>query len=319
MFLDVVRVVGGLTALYFGGNWLVRGASRLATSFGVSSLVVGMTVVAFGTSAPELLVAIGAVFHGAPGIALGNVIGSNIANIGLILGVTGMMLPIAVYWQLIRIEIPLMIAITLLTYALVLDGMLGFLDGIILLIALVVFNTFVMMRAAHDRKEIQTELKQFGEAENLTTPITNRLFEFAVLVGGIATLAIGAKLTVGGAAHIASHLGVSDVVIGLTLVAFGTSLPELAASVSAALRNESDIAVGNVIGSNITNLLLILGVTSSLRPIPVAQGTIRFEFPVMIAFSVLLLPFSSNRILGRAEASVFLMAYVIFMAILFVV
>jgi cation:H+ antiporter len=316
MLYDAGLVILGLVGLFVGGEWLVRSAARLARSFGVSSLVIGLTVVAFGTSVPELLVSIDAALRGSSDIALGNVIGSNIANIGLILGLTGLIAPIAVDWSLIKREIPLMIAISFAVYLLALDGEISALDGLIMGVGFIAFNAYSYLAAKADRREISHELNEFQELEGLKGKV-NRLQELGRLVIAIALLMLGAQWTVTGAVSIARSFGVSELIIGITLVAFGTSLPELATSIMAALRRESDIAIGNVIGSNIANLLAILGITAIVRPIPVAPGLLAFELLVMIGFAALLLPFVFRRVLRRPSAVFLFAGYAGFIALSF--
>ena len=321
--MDIVQNLGlilvGLAGLFFGGNWLVDGASRVAQKLGVPPLIVGLTVVAFGTSMPELMVSVRAALSGSSGIALGNVVGSNIANIGLILGLTGLVLPITVKVRMVRREIPLMIGVTLLGYILIFDRLVGRLDGIILLLGFIAFNGgmlwFTLRRSDEEKAE---DLAAGGDSH---PDEINTSLEVGRLLVGIVVLLIGAESTVRGATAIASQLGVPDVVIGLTLVAFGTSLPELAASLVAAFRKQSDIAVGNVVGSNIANLLLILGATSVITPIPVNDagtfmpysfGVLSFDYPLMLAFAVLVMPFALDRVLNRIESGFFLLTYMVF-------
>jgi len=315
--MDFIFIVIGLVGLYFGGEWLVRGASRTALSFAVSPLIIGLTIVALGTSAPELLVSIQAATQGASGIALGNVIGSNIANIGLILGLTGLVHPIAVKETLVRREIPTMIVITLFASLLILDGSVSRLDGILLLFGFIVFNLFFYFIAKQEHDEHEAEMEASGEEDEADS--INLTLELGRIVIGIAFLVIGANLLVTGASNIAREIGISDLVIGLTMVAFGTSLPELAASLTAALKGESDLAVGNVIGSNVANLLLVLGATAVILPFDV-QGELGIvEFVAMIGFSVMLFPFARNKMLSRNESALFLGAYLAFVAYSFIV
>ncbi len=319
ILMNIGLVALGLTGLFFGGNWLVNSSSRIARALGVAPIIVGLTVVSFGTSAPEFMVSVRAALSGSSGIALGNVVGSNIANVGLILGITGLIAPIAVRISLVRREIPLMILITALVYGFMLDGELERFDGAFLLLGFIIFNAgmlyFTINRSDEDKAA--DEAVPVNVAENGT----NMPLQWGILVGGILVLLVGAELTVRGATTIAQSLGVPDVVIGLTLVAFGTSLPELAASVIAALNGESDIAVGNVIGSNIANLLLILGATSLISPIliedpgifrPYVRGMLSFDYMVMFGFALLVLPFVLDRTLSRIESGLFLTAYAAF-------
>jgi cation:H+ antiporter len=321
IFLNIGYIFLGLLGLFFGGNWLVDGASRIAKQLGVPPLIVGLTIVAFGTSAPELMVSVRAALSGASGIALGNVVGSNIANVGLILGITGIITPITVKITLVRREIPIMIAISVLGYLFLLDSEIGKLDGAVLLLGFIAFNAvmvYLTVSRSAEQKAADTALSGNDAANAVNLPL-----EFGRLLLGLVVLLVGAEFTVRGATNIAASLGVPEVVIGLTLVAFGTSLPELAASMVAAFRGQSDIAVGSVIGSNIANLLLILGTTSVISPIPIAEpgsfapyqaGMISFNYPLMIVFAFMMLPFALDRMLNRVESGVFLAIYVAFIA-----
>lgn len=307
---NIVLVLIGLAGLFFGGNWLVRGASNIAISFGVSKLIIALTFVAVGTSVPELLVSIKAALDGFSDLSIGNVVGSNIANIGLILGFTGLVAPIAVQAIMVKREIPIMILFTLFTSILILDGEISRVDGLLLLFSFAGFNTMFYVLAKREQDEANRLLADLDD----TPPPDemNRLQEIAYLVAGVALLVVGAQFMVTGAVNLARIAGISELVIGVTMVAFGTSLPELAASITAALKGESDIAIGNVVGSNIANLLLILGTTAFLRPIPVNTSMVQVEFLVMIAFAILLLPFAWRRTLGRRESALFLGAYFAF-------
>ena len=314
MLLDIVYIIIGIIGLVWGGTWLVTGASRLAESFGIPRLIVGLTIVAFGTSSPELLVNLSAVLNGSTDLALGNVLGSNISNIGVILGISGLLVPIMVQSSLIRREIPIMIGVAILAYLLSLDNQLGQLDGIILLICFVVFNALMIWIALQDKTVAHApDVSEFTTQEIKSV---NRALEAGRLVAGLIILVIGANLTVTGAINIATALGVSQLIIGVTLVALGTSLPELMASLIAAMRKESDLAIGNVVGSNIMNVLLILGSTASISPVNVPTSVLQFDFLVMIAFSVVLLPLAwTNQKLARWECGAFLVGYVAFVIV----
>jgi cation:H+ antiporter len=312
MIENLLGLALGLVGLFLGGQWLVTGASRLARSLGISALIVGLTVVAMGTSAPELLVSIDASLRGSPDIAVGNVVGSNIANIGLILGISGLIYPISVHVGLLRREIPIMIVVTLAAFVIFLDGMVSQVEGLLLVGGLIAFLAFMVVSA---RKEQKVD-HHIPEDEDIIPPASiNRVRELIRLVVGLVVLIIGAQLTVDNAVVMARAWGVSELIIGVTLVAVGTSLPELVTSVMAALRKESDIAIGNVVGSNIFNVLAILGITTFIQPIPVAGQIVRFDGLVMIAFAVLLLPFVMNRRLSRREAMIFLSAYIVYIIV----
>lgn len=309
MGFDILLILFGLAGLYFGGEWLVTGASRLALRFKIPAIIIGLTIVAVGTSAPELFVSIRAVLGGSQGLSLGNVIGSNIANIGLILGLSGTISVIAVEKTLIRREIPILIFITLFATVLILDGQLNRIDGIMLLLGFVAFNYFFYYISQNTDEDLDIDapddedLKEKGSV----------WVDVAYIVSGSVLLIIGSELMVLGATNFAATIGVSDLVIGVTVVAFGTSLPELATSLTAIMKHEDDIAIGNVIGSNVANLLLVLGATSTISTINVGNTDLSIvEYVVMLAFTVILLPFARNKQLVRWESAVLLGAYIAF-------
>lgn len=309
MLFDAALLLAGLIALFYGGNWLVRGASNLAMSFGVSVLVIALTFVAIGTSMPELLVSIQAALIGKSDLAIGNVIGSNIANIGLILGATGLIAPLSVKAILLRREIPIMIFFSIGAFALTLDGGIDRLDGAVLLLGFVGFNA-MLYRLAKNEQDQRDRL--MADLDETPRPDHKRGSDFIRLLLGILTLVFGARMMVEGAVNLARLIGVSELVIAITLVAFGTSLPELAASLTAAYHRETDLAIGNIVGSNIANLLLILGLTAFVQPISVQNADAGLEFLVMIAFAVLLMPFLRHERLGRLQAASLLCAYIAF-------
>ncbi len=297
----------GIGLLPLGADLLVRGASRIATRFGISPLVVGLTVVAFGTSAPELAVSVQSAFAGSTSLALGNVVGSNILNVLLILGLSAVVAPLVVHRQLVRIDVPLVIVASLATWALASDGHIGRLDGILLFASAVAYVGF----------SIHLSRRNGGGNNAETAPETEGppgLGEnLALLAGGLVLLVFGARWLVAGAVEIAHLLGLSDLVIGLTVVAVGTSLPELATSVVAGMRGERDIAVGNVVGSNLFNLLVVLGLTSIVAPhgVEVSPAAFSFDIPVMTAVAVACLPiFARGHLIGRWEGWLFLGYYI---------
>ncbi|MFP4322994.1 MAG: calcium/sodium antiporter [Anaerolineales bacterium] len=316
MLLDSLLVLLGFVGLVFGADHLVKGAARLADRFGISALVIGLTVVAFGTSMPELVISLTAVLAGSGDIAVGNVIGSNFFNIALILGAAGIIFPIAIDSQLVQRDLPIMIGITLLAYFFaatnerIAQG-----EGAILFACVIAF-TWLSYRLARDEPDA---VQQEGVAAEggLLSDNTQVWREALRVVFGIILVVIGANLTVEGATGLARAAGISERVIGLTLVAAGTSLPELATSVVAALRKAPDIAIGNVIGSNIFNLTSILGLTALVQPIPVSADFLRLDFPIMIGISLLLVPLFADRKLQRAEAGLFLGLFVGYMGFLF--
>lgn len=316
MILNVVYFALGLLALYFGAEWLVGGAARIARRFGTSPLVIGLTVVAFGSSAPELLVGVVASVQGQSPVVLGNVVGSNILNIALILGVAALVRPLRVGMRILSREAPLMVFITLAVALMMVDGALGRPDGLILLAGFTAFIWFVLRAAQQEPTEVAAEYSHYEEAER-GRPTGGVTRDVVLLVVGLVGLIVGAQLLLMSAIFFARLLGVSEIVIGLTVVAIGTSLPELATCVVAALRSESDIALGNAVGSNIFNLLSILGVAALIRPIPVGPEPLEFEVPAMLLFAVLLVPLAwRGRVLGRISGSVLVMGYLVFTALL---
>ncbi len=314
MALQLFTLAGGLALLMVAASGLVRGASALALRFGLSPLIVGLTVVAFGTSAPELVVSVQAALAGAGGIAVGNVVGSNIANIGLILGVAALVRPLATDPSVLRRDLPVLLGATALAAALLYDREVVLWEGVVLVAALVAYLTWSIVAAT--RESIAPDASLPVSPEAVLSPEAPaggapgaawRDGLFVVL--GLGGLVLGADLFVGAATSLAEAAGVSNAVIGLTVVALGTSLPELATSVVAASRGEGDIAVGNVVGSNLFNLLGILGVAALVRPLA-APGLQVVDVAVMAAFALILLPMMlSGRRLGRAEASVLVAGY----------
>lgn len=309
-------LAAGLAMLLGGGNLLVRGASGIARSLNVSPLVIGLTVVAFGTSAPELVVNIAALIRGNDGLAFGNVIGSNISNIGLILGLTALVSPLRVTGVVIVREIPMMILVALVAVITGIDGVFTAAadsfsrpDGLILLLLLVVFIFYNVKDALRRRRSEEEYLVQVEE-HIPSRPKESMSIGGIMVLAGLGLLAAGGKLAVTGAVGLASALGVSDALIGLTVIAVGTSLPELATSMIAALKNEPELAVGNVVGSNIINLSLILGLVCTVSPVDVPAGG-RLDLVAMLLFSLILLPVSltSRRKITRIEGAALLSGY----------
>jgi cation:H+ antiporter len=317
--VSVVLVVAGLVGLYFGGEVLVRNASRLAGLLGVPPMAVGLTVVAFGTSAPELAATVVAAVRGAPAIAIGNVIGSNIANIGLILGLTALVYPLVTRWSFVRREVPFMVGATVVTMVLTLDGRLGALEGILLMAGLAAF-VLLAFRGGPPARAASWEHTADAPAPATVGPTAARSPVAALLLAlvGIGVLVAAAQALVVGAVDIAEGFGVSQRVIGLTLVAVGTSLPEMASSLVAAVRRETDIILGNVIGSNVFNLLCVLAIAALVRPMEVDVDTVRVDALVMLAFSVVVVPMVMTGLrLGRREGAVLLAGYVAYVVLLF--
>lgn len=306
--------IAGLVLLIVGAELLVRGASRLAAAFGVSPLVIGLTVVAVGTGSPEIAVSLRAAAAGQGDLTLGNVIGSNIFNVLAILGLTAILRPIVISEQLIRKDAPIMLGISLLTLLLALDGQLGKVDGAILLAGLVTYTVFALRQSKRESKEVQTEYAEEFSPKEPRTPRTF-LINATFIVGGLGLLLLGSNWLVDAAVQIARMLGVSELVIGLTIVAAGTSLPEVATSALAALKKESDIAVGNVVGSNIFNLLGVLGVASLGAPggILVSGEILRFDLLVMVFVALVTLPiFYIDSRISRLEGSLLFLYYILY-------
>ena len=307
--LAIIQLIAGFVLLYFGGDWLVNGGVALARRFRISSLVIGMTIVAFGTSAPELLVSMMSSIKGSAGIAMGNVIGSNIANIGLILGLTAMLCPIPTQNRKVSANGLVMILASVLVLVFSLNNGLSRAEGLILFAGIILF-TVISIRLGRTSKE-EFEPTADGQDKQMSV-----LAALLLIVLSCAMLAFGADFMVDGATSVAKALGVSDKVIGLTIVALGTSLPELAASVAAALKKEMDISIGNIIGSNIFNLMCVLGVSASIRPIPFDYMQYRMDFIIMMAFSagliILIQPWKAQGRLGRISGIIMFAAYAIY-------
>ncbi|MFP5410253.1 MAG: calcium/sodium antiporter [Gammaproteobacteria bacterium] len=306
----------GLVALITGAEALVRGASRLAVSWGISPLVVGLTVVAFGTSAPEMAVSVGAALAGSSDLAIGNVVGSNIANVLLILGLSALIAPLLVHEQIIRQEVPVMIGASLVVVAMALDGTIGRIEAGLLAVLVLAYTTFLVVQSRRASPETKDEY-----AREIPAAAWDRHWSVQVLLvlGGLGLLVLGAGWLVDAAVAVARVLGVSDLVIGLTVVAVGTSMPEIATSLIAALRGQRDIAVGNVIGSNVFNLLAVLGAAGlvSAGGLSVPDAARHFDLWVMLAVAFACLPIlMTGREIARWEGGVFLAYYAAYTAYL---
>ena len=314
MTTTILLFIAGLVILILGADLLLRGATRLAAALGISPLAIGLTIVAIGTASPEIAVSLQASVHGQADLTLGNVLGSNIFNILFILGMTAVVAPIVISEQLIRLDAPIMLAVSILVLALALDGQLGLLDSLVLLSCLVAYTVFALRQSRVESQKVQDEYaEEFAEKQPRTTGnmVANTFF----IVVGLGLLAIGSRWLVDSAVAIARALQVSELIIGLTIVAVGTSLPEVTTSIIAALKHESDIAVGNAVGSNIFNLLGVLGVGTLLAPdgIPVSARVLQFDFLVMIFVALVSLPifYLDNRI-SRIEGALLLSYYVFY-------
>lgn len=314
--LTVLALLAGLVLLVTGAELLVRGASQIAASFGISPLVIGLTVVAFGTSAPELAISVRGALTGSGDIAVGNVVGSNICNVLLILGLAAVIAPIAVQKKLVRLDVPLVIGASVVMLLLGLDGEISRLEGLLMFGSLVVYIVFALRSGRAKKGDAAADAPP--ESSAIVADATpNTVLSAVIALVGLGMLVGGAELMVEAAVTIARAFGVSDLVIGLTVIAVGTSLPEIAATVVATIKGERDMAVGNVIGSNLFNILGVLGLTAAVAPdgVAVSEGARNFDIPVMIAVAVASLPvfFSGFRI-ARWEGALFIAFYVAYIA-----
>ena len=317
--MNALLFVAGLALLIFGANTLVRGASKLALSFGISPLVVGLTIVAFGTSAPEMAVSVGAVMDGRTDIAIGNVVGSNIFNVLFILGLSALIAPLVVNIQLIRQEVPIMVGASLLL-ALGMDGKLSMLDGGLLFTLLLGYTVFLVVQSRRETQAAQDEYAAEVRPAEAGAWDDRLVVQLALIGAGLAALVFGSDFLVQASVNFAKALGVSDLVIGLTIVAAGTSMPEVATSLAAALKGERDIAVGNVVGSNTFNLLGCVGLSGLVSGdlgLMVPPSVLAFDIWVMLAVSLACLPvFLTGREIARWEGAVFLGYYVAYVTYL---
>lgn len=310
-------LIAGLVLLVVGAEGLVRGASRLAGAMGISPLIIGLTVVAFGTSAPELAVSLQSTLQGQADIAVGNVVGSNIFNVLFILGVSALIIPLVVDQQLIRLDVPLLIGVSFLAWWMSADGVLERWEGALLFAGLITYIVFLVRKSRRESQSVQEEYA--GEYSATVQGWQGWVINLALVVVGLGLLVWGSRWMVAGATSLARALGLSELVIGLTIVAVGTSLPEVATSVLAAIRGERDIAVGNAIGSSLFNIMAVLGLSSIITPngIPVSSAAIHFDIPVMVAVAVATLPiFFTGNLIARWEGAVFLIYYVVYTAYL---
>ncbi len=308
----ILYLVGGFGALYFGAEWLVRGAARIASTMGISPVVVGLTLVALGTSAPELVVAIYSTLEGDGGLLMGNVLGSNLANIGLILGATALVSPLGVADRVVTRDIPIMLLITVFVFPLILDGAVDWGDGVILLVMLVVYVGFTFGTAEEEIRDIQEEVGSLTEKPEEVA--RDMLRSLGLAAAGAIGLAVGGKAIVVGATFVAEQMGLGTDKIGLTLVAVGTSLPELVTSIVAAVRHQPDLAVGNVVGSNIFNLTAVMGAAAMVEGYPVGESILSYQLPAVLALSLLVWPVAASaRRVRRTEGFLLLVGCLGFM------
>lgn len=308
--MSIVTFIAGLLTLSGGAHCFVQGAVRLAERLRVSRFLIGLTVVAVGTSTPELFFDMTAVTHDAVDLAFGDLVGSNIANIGLILGVAMLVSPIEVHLRLMRVELQFVLAISAGLWALAADGVISHLDGIVLLIGFGGFMVYLSQGARHVAQQVR------AESERSAVPSWSVLRSTLTLAGGLIGLFFGSRFMVSAATEIARDLGVSELLIGLTIVAIGTSLPEFATSIVAALRDELDITVGNVLGANLINVALLMGTVAQIRPLPVHPESVTIDLPVMLGLVVLLMLLVARRSwLTRRSGILLLSAYVAYVVL----
>lgn len=303
-------LVLGLLVLIIGGESLVKGAVGLSTAMKISPMVIGLTVVSFGTSAPELLVSIQSAMNGSPGIAIGNVVGSNIANLALVLGVTVLIFPLIAERQTKVFDYPVMLIASVMFYLFALNGVLSLWEGIIFILILLSFTSYLIITS---RKKEKKRIEESDVEEENPLPLSRSLM---FLLFGLVGLYFGSEWFVSGAKDIAAAYGLSDSVIGVTVVAIGTSAPELVASIVAAMRHQSDMSVGNLVGSNIFNVFAVLGVTSIVTPVDVDQSILNFDMYWMLGISALLIPilyFGSK--VGRLKGVILLTSYILYIGI----
>ena len=299
----------GLVVLYFGAEWLVKGAASLAVRYGLRPLIVGITVVALATSMPEFVVNLFAAVTGEDSLALGNIVGSNICNIALILGISALVLPLSVAPGTLSKEYPMMLGVMIVFYLLSIDGVISQIDGLLLVLGL--FGFFVYLVRDTRRHNVPEEVEA---AQDLVDSMARRVL---YIVGGMVGLAAGAQLMVNAAVNIAESLHVSPIVVGLTVVAIGTSLPELAASVACVLKKQADMSVGNVLGSNLLNVLFVVGLVALVRPLQVDPASLEIHFPVMLAFSVILFPLAWTQYrISRLEGFLLLAGFIAYLVYL---
>ena len=304
MITSLTLLILSLVALYIGAGWLVQGSSALALKAKISPLVIGLTIVAFGTSSPELAVSLDAALNGQGDIAIGNIVGSNIFNIGITLGISATIYPLQVKKQLLRIDISVMLIATILLTLLFWDGTLGRTEGFFFLTGIIIYTLFCLFYSRKHGEEPNLELQEQPK---------HWAIDMLAIIGGLVVLVFASQLLVNNAVSIAKELGLSEAVIGLTIVAAGTSMPELATSIVAAFKRKTDIAIGNIVGSNLFNILAIAGSCSLIHPIE-ANNINDIDLLVMLAISALLLPLvKSGHKISRAEGFVLIVLYVIYM------
>ena len=306
MLNSILFLIAGSAMLYYGAEWIVKGGSNIATRLGIPSLVIGLTIVAFGTSLPELIVSVIAALEGSSAIAVGNVVGSNVANVGLVLGLSALIFPITVNYDHLKRDLLIYLVVCTLFIFFAFDGRLSQFEGMIFVISLIFYILFCIKSPTGEKSEVEEVVE--GGMWNLV----------GLIIGGIAFLSIGADLFVDGAIFMAQYLGISEVVIGMSVVAFGTSLPELATSAMAAFRKESAISVGNIVGSNIFNILSVLGIASMIHPLDSPKEILGKEVVFMVAYGIVMFLIAKMpQPINRPTSSFLLIGYIFFIYLLF--
>ena len=308
MSIGILYLIFGSAMLFYGADFMVRGGSQVAKRFGLSPIVIGLTVVAFGTSLPELVVSIAAAVEGSSPIAIGNVVGSNIANVGLVLGLSSLILPLKINLGQIKKDLIIYLAVCLLFTTFCVDGSVTRLEGLILFLCVIMYTLY----------SFSTSSNKNNPEESHSENIPNSLVSYALIISGISLLSFGANLFVTGAIDIARYFGITEIVIGMTIVALGTSLPELATSIIASFRKEHAISIGNIIGSNLFNLLSVIGIASLVTPIESPKEILFFEIPYMIFYGIILFPIGMmKQPIHRITSILLLLGYVLFIYQLF--
>ncbi|WP_127471300.1 calcium/sodium antiporter [Thiomicrorhabdus aquaedulcis] len=320
LLLPIIALIIGLIILVWSSDIFIDGAASTAKHFNISPLIIGIVVLGFGTSMPEMLVSTMAALDNSPGIAIGNAVGSNIVNIGLVLGVTALIAPILVKSSLLKRELPVLLLVSLIAYGLILDGTLSVTDGIILIILLIA--TLVWMIKVNKNIDPSDPLADETLSEVNSMPTLSLRKGILFLIIGLTILILSAKTMVWGAVEIAHAFGVPELIIGLTIIAVGTSLPELAASISAALKNEADLVIGNIVGSNLFNILAVLAVPAILSPSTLDRSILTVDFPVMLGFTAVMLlmalPYKGQALVNAPKGLLLSLAFVAYLGVLYV-
>ena len=316
MTLQIILLFVGLVGLYYGAEWLVTGSARFAHALHIKPIVIGLTIVAFGTSTPELVTSVLAGIKHFNDIAVGNIVGSNIANIALILGLSSLVRPLKIDMKLLSRDMSIMIGCSCLLYFMSWDGVLCRWEGVALFTGIIAYTFYIYRAAINDSKVVEKEFEEFEELIGVTHNGIKK--DVVLIIIGLGTLVVGAHMLVHSAVYIAKAVGISELVIGLTVIAAGTSLPELATSMVASIRKEADISVGNIVGSNIFNILAVLGVAAMIQPILVNPDSLRLDMPVMLFFSIFLVPLITWKfVLTRLQGLFLLSGYGIYVCWLF--